>query len=136
MTNEELLQAFSYRLEGLTFQDISEKLGYSKQNIQHELSRVLTERKVSKRFRTEWFKNRPELARIILNQYRSLTNFCKATGCDYRSLQGLLQGTLYPYPKVMKRLIDSTGLQISTIFENYCRINEIEDGGRKESEIQ
>lgn len=46
MTNEKLLQAFSYRLEGLTFQEISEKIGYSKQNVQHELNKVLTERKV------------------------------------------------------------------------------------------
>ena len=128
MTNEELIQAFSYRLEGLTFQEISEKLGYSKQNIQHELNKVLTERKVSQRFRTEWFKNQPELARIILNQYGSLTKFCKTTGCDYRSVQGLLKGESYPRPKVMKQLIDSTGLQISTIFENYYRGL---DNGRK-----
>lgn len=121
MTNEELLQAFSYRLEGLTFQEISEKIGYSKQNVQHELNKVLTERKVSTKFRKEWVKNQPELAKIILNQYGSLTNFCKTTGCDYRSIQGLLQGTSYPQPKVLKKLIDSTGLSVSTIFENYCK---------------
>lgn len=119
MRDDELLQAFSYRLEGFTFQDIGEKLGYSKQNIQLELDRVLRGRKASIRYRSEWQKNQPKLTKIILGKYGNLTNFCKETGCDYRSVHNLLQGVCYPRQKVMTQLLKVTGLKYSDIMGEF-----------------
>lgn len=124
MTKNELLQAFKYRLDGLSYEEISEKTGHTRQSIRLALQNVLEKNNTTARYRSNWFKNQPKLTKIILEEYGNLTAFCKETGCSYRSTQYLLQGVSYPRPETMKKLLKVTGLKYSDIMRDFEREEE------------
>ena len=88
MTRENLIKMCTMRVDGYTYQDIADEMGCTRQNIQQTLTALLGTNE------SRYYQNSiyPNLTKEIRIQHHKLTDFAKASGIDYRRLQGLLVG--------------------------------------------
>jgi transcriptional regulator with XRE-family HTH domain len=87
MTNNELIKAFEMKLNGYSYETIAKKLGYTRQNINCELHKVLSDRPFS--IGKSIF---PNLVREIKFRYKTLNKFCEVANIDYGHMSGMLRG--------------------------------------------
>lgn len=88
MTRENLIKMCTMRIDGYTYQDIADEMGCTRQNAQQTLTALLGTNE------SRYYQNSiyPNLTKEIRIQHHKLTDFAKASGIDYRRLQGLLVG--------------------------------------------
>lgn len=87
MTKEELIKAFEMKVDGYSYEKIGETLGYTRQSVNCELHKVLSNRPIS----TEKSVF-PNLTREIKSRYKTLIKFCEVENLDYRHMNGVLRG--------------------------------------------
>lgn len=88
MTRENLIKMCTMRIDGCTYQEIADEMKCSRQNIQQTLTNLLSANE-SRYYSKSIY---PNLTREIRIQHHKLTDFSKASGIEYRRLQGLLMG--------------------------------------------
>lgn len=88
MTRENLIKMCTMRIDGCTYQEIADEMECTRQNVQQTLSALLGTNE------SRYYQNSiyPNLTKEIRIQHHKLTDFAKASGIDYRRLQGLLVG--------------------------------------------
>lgn len=100
MSNEELLKAFSLRLEGKKWEDIGNALHYSGNHVREQLLSVWA-MKSFKRLESERY---PRLATYITRYYRGIVSaFCVESNIPPSTVAKILQGSS-PAPETRNKI--------------------------------
>lgn len=98
MTRENVIKAFTMKLDGYTYQAIAEEFGCSKQAIQDRLSRTVKSAGCAQVDKAVF----PRLAKEIHAKYKDQKAFCAIVNISYDHFRGVMRGKIQPsYEDIM-----------------------------------
>jgi predicted DNA-binding protein YlxM (UPF0122 family) len=108
MDKKQLMEMFEMRLDGLTFQEIADKYGFTKQYVDQELKIAISEKQRSFTM-LEKYPQRKALAEYLDTNKINLINFSKTLDVKYMSLMNFMYGKSKNHSIIWK-IIKFTGL--------------------------
>lgn len=116
MTNEEKIEAFRLRLQGLSWDEIGERLYFSGNYIYKSLKKTLTIYDVRKK-RTVNDIVFPVLREIIISQYGgSIAKFLKGIHTNEERFREFIFGNIDISENIKKRAADLCGMSVDKLF--------------------
>ena len=112
MNKETLIKVFTMRIDGSTYQEIGENLGFSKQYVEQELKQALNKEKVTYAKR---YPQRENVVEYMADNNLSINEFSKLTGIEYRNLSNFMRAESQSLKTAMK-IADYTGLSLDEVF--------------------
>lgn len=112
MNRETLIKVFAMRIDGSTYQEIGENLGFSKQYIEQELKRAINKGKTTYAKR---YPQREMVVEYIADNNLSIGEFSKLIGVSYSNLVNFMRGENQSLKTAMK-IADYTGLSLDEVF--------------------
>ena len=112
MTQEERKKAAEMLIDGVPLEDVGDALGYTPQNVERDLRRVLFER-----------PREPNIVFPVLKSWviqhceRSIYQLHQISGISKMRLYEICKGRIPPYPEEKKLLSKLTGIPMDELFE-------------------
>lgn len=110
MTREELIKAFEMRVDGYSYRQIGEKLGYTKQNVSNLLNKVVKDFSKS-----AWVY--PNLAREIGLLDKSVEEFCEEVRIRPNHFRNMVYGKTNPTGNDVFRCCEYLGKDCLYLFK-------------------
>lgn len=99
MDKKTLIEIFTMRLDGSTYQEIGDKIGFTKQHIEQELKKAINKQK------TPYIKKYPQrqaVVKYMAENNLTIINFAKLLEMPYSSLVTFLRGKSQSLKMAMK----------------------------------
>lgn len=111
MNKETLIKVFTMRIDGSTYQEIGENLGFSKQYVEQELKQSINKEKTTYAKR---YPKREKVVEYMADNNLSINEFSKLLEIPYSNLSNFMRGQSQSLKTAMK-IADYTGLTLEQI---------------------